>query len=180
MSRDSRLPAAAAVGESDCATGIQLLVSLAGLRNGLRQWMQTNISCQTRITVPRATLLLGLVLKREAVGMSEFGVSMGMSPRNMTVLVDGLEREGLVRRISHPSDRRVTLIELTPTGRQVAEQEIGPAQMAMATLFDDFTSLERGELLLLLDKVAEALRSRGIDVPPREQGPDSTEEDHQS
>lgn len=150
------------------ATGRQLLTALVTLRQGLRQWMHANMPSGGGMTVPRATLLLGLALKTERTGMSELGASLGMSPRNMTVLVDGLEKEGLIRRVNHRHDRRITLVELTQAGREVAQQELGPSQAAAAALFDDFTARERGELLRLLDKVAESLRVRGIDVPARE------------
>src|SRR5690606_29253534 len=93
-------------------TGQQLLSALANLRGGLRQWMLASMPADSRLTVPRATLLLGLSLKQRPVGMSEIGEALGLSPRNMTVLVDGLTREGLVRRVSHPHDRRVKLVEL--------------------------------------------------------------------
>jgi len=149
---------------------MQLLGALADLRNGLRQWMLASMPADSRLTVPRATLLLGLSLKRDPAGMSEFGESLGMSPRNMTVLVDGLAKEGLVRRVNHPHDRRIKLIELTPAGREVAEKELGPSQLAAATLFDDFTPEERDEFLRLLEKVADCLRARGMEVPARKRG----------
>lgn len=38
-----------------------------------------------------------------------------VSPRNITGLVDGLERSGHVRRTPHPTDRRAVLVELTPS-----------------------------------------------------------------
>src|SRR5262245_30896828 len=41
---------------------------------------------------------------------------LGLTPRNMTALIDALEGERLVRRVAHPTDRRATLIELTPQG----------------------------------------------------------------
>lgn len=75
--------------------------------------------------------------------------------------------EGLVRRVGHRHDRRVKLVELTPVGRQVAEQELGPSQSVAAALFDDLTPGQRDELLRLLEKIAGSLRARGIDVPPR-------------
>jgi DNA-binding MarR family transcriptional regulator len=128
--------------------------------------MHANMPAGGGMTVPRASLLLGLTLKSEPAGMSELGESLGMSPRNMTVLADGLEREGLVRRVSHQHDRRIKLVELTPAGRQVAEKELISSQLAAAALFDDFTPEERGELLRLLEKVADSLRARGIEVPP--------------
>ncbi|MEU9731866.1 MarR family transcriptional regulator [Streptomyces sp. NPDC048002] len=151
---------------SATATSHQLLAGFAGLRKGLRQWMQTNIPTDAGMTVPRATLLMGLMLKTEPAGMGELGEPLGMSPRNMTVLVDGLEKEGLVRRVVHPSDRRVKLVELTPAGRQFVELHLGPSHDATASLFDDFTAEERGELLRLLMKTADALRARGVDMPP--------------
>ena len=128
--------------------------------------MQMNIPTGGGMTVPRASLLLGLTLKNEPAGMSELGESLGMSPRNLTVLVDGLEKEGLVRRVSHQVDRRIKLVELTPAGKEVAELEIGPSHLAAAALFDDLTPEERGELLRLLEKVANSLRVRGIEAPP--------------
>lgn len=155
-------------GAGPSVSGQQLLGALADLRNGLRQWMLASLPTDSRLTVPRATLLLGLSLKRDPAGMSDLGASLGMSPRNMTVLVDGLAKEGLVRRVSHPRDRRITLVELTPAGRQVAEQELGPSQSAAGALFDDFTPKERSELLRLLEKVADSLRARGMEVPDRE------------
>jgi DNA-binding MarR family transcriptional regulator len=152
------------------ATGLQLLAGFANLRKGLRQWMHANMPAGGGMTVPRASLLLGLTLKSEPAGMSELGEPLGMSPRNMTVLVDGLEKEGLVRRVSHRHDRRIKLVELTEAGRQVAERELGSSQAAAAALFDDLTPEERGELLRLLEKVADSLRARGIEVPTRDQG----------
>lgn len=130
--------------------------------------MHANMPAGGAMTVPRATLLMGLTLKSEPASMSELGESLGMSPRNMTVLVDGLEREGLVRRVSHEHDRRVKLVELTSAGRKIAEQELGPSLSAAARLFDDFTPEERGELLRLLEKVADSLRARGIEIPLRD------------
>lgn len=97
--------------------------------------------------------------------MSELGEFLGMSPRNMTVLIDGLEKENLVRRVPHSRDRRITCVEITDTGRDIAKSELGPSELASAALFDDLSVREQVELLRLLTKVAEALRARGIDVP---------------
>ncbi|WP_258543931.1 MarR family winged helix-turn-helix transcriptional regulator [Streptomyces ipomoeae] len=151
-------------------TGQQLLAAFTNLGKSLRRWMQANMPTGGRMTVPRATLLMGLTLKSEPAGMGELGESLGMSPRNMTVLVDGLEKEDLVRRVSHPHDRRIKLVELTEAGRQVAQRELGPSQAAAAALFDDFTPEERDELLRLLGKVGDTLRARGIEMPSRDQG----------
>ena len=101
----------------------------------------------------------------EPVGMSELGEFLGMSPRNMTVLVDGLEKEGLVDRVAHQRDRRVTVVAITEAGRQLARTALDPSQVATATLFEDLTRDEQAELLRLLRKLLDSMRDRGIDIP---------------
>lgn len=43
---------------------------------------------------------------------------LGISPRTLTGLVDGLEADGWLLRKPHPRDRRATMLELTAEGRQ--------------------------------------------------------------
>ncbi|TDZ96937.1 Transcriptional activatory protein BadR [Mycobacteroides salmoniphilum] len=143
----------------------ELLFALLKSSKALTQWARSNIPTDGGMTVPRATVLLGLSTRTEPAGMSELGEYLGMSPRNMTVLIDGLERESLVRRVPHDRDRRITCVEITDAGRKIAKTELGPSELVSAALFDDLPVREQVELLRLLTKVAEALRARGIDVP---------------
>jgi DNA-binding MarR family transcriptional regulator len=48
------------------------------------------------------------------VVMRALSDSLGVSPRTVTGLVDSLEADGWVTRTPHPSDRRATIISLTP------------------------------------------------------------------
>ena len=43
---------------------------------------------------------------------------LNVTPRNVTGLVDHLERDGLVARVPDPADRRSVLAQLTPQGRE--------------------------------------------------------------
>jgi DNA-binding MarR family transcriptional regulator len=47
------------------------------------------------------------------------GDELGVTRPNITKLVDGLERCGLVERLPHPSDRRMVQAHLTDAGREV-------------------------------------------------------------
>ena len=51
----------------------------------------------------------------------ELADALGFSARNVTGLVDALVETGFVRRGPHPTDRRATLVSLTPRGRRVAD-----------------------------------------------------------
>jgi DNA-binding MarR family transcriptional regulator len=42
--------------------------------------------------------------------------AVGVTPRTVTGLIDALERDGWVERRAHPSDRRATVVALTPAG----------------------------------------------------------------
>jgi DNA-binding MarR family transcriptional regulator len=47
---------------------------------------------------------------------------LGLGRTAMTAVVDRLERRGWVERKPHPKDRRVALLELTDSGRQVTAE----------------------------------------------------------
>ena len=73
----------------------------------------------------------------------------------MTSKVDVAEEDGLVRRLPDPTDRRATLLELTPSGRALltaisAQRHEGAAER-LARLSPD----EQAELLRMLRVVAE-------------------------
>ncbi len=48
--------------------------------------------------------------------LGELADALGVSPRNVTGLVDHLERDGLVERVPDPADRRSIFARLTPAG----------------------------------------------------------------
>jgi DNA-binding MarR family transcriptional regulator len=48
--------------------------------------------------------------------MRALSQAVGVTPRTITGLIDALEADGWVERRAHPSDRRATIIALTPAG----------------------------------------------------------------
>ena len=58
----------------------------------------------------------------EPRSMSALAGGWGCDASNVTWLVDRLEEHGLVERRSHPTDRRVRTVALTPKGVQVRDQ----------------------------------------------------------
>jgi DNA-binding MarR family transcriptional regulator len=56
-----------------------------------------------------------------ARGQSELARDLSLTSSAATALVDRLEHHGAAERTPHPSDRRRTLIRLTPRGRELAE-----------------------------------------------------------
>ncbi|MGK5548206.1 MarR family winged helix-turn-helix transcriptional regulator [Streptomyces sp. URMC 127] len=78
-------------------------------------------------------------------GAADEGLSIGelaragkVSSRNVTGLVDTLERDELVQRTQDPQDRRSVRVRITPAGRDWLEAFRKPAQRAMSAVFQGF------------------------------------------
>jgi DNA-binding MarR family transcriptional regulator len=108
-------------------------------------------------SVPRLRLL-NAVHCHGPQKMADLADALAVTPRNVTALVDGLESDGLVRRVPHSTDRRITLVELTGSSDHVAEQ-FGTYQASIASLFADMTVAERQTLHRLLESLLIRMRA---------------------
>lgn len=73
------------------------------------------------LTFARYELLMLLSFTREgSMPLSRIGARLQVHPTSITNAVDRCEAQGLVRRVPHPRDRRATLAEITPDGRELA------------------------------------------------------------
>ena len=57
--------------------------------------------------------------RTDGISISELGDRIKLEKSSMTGLLDRMEKANLVKRQSHPSDRRATLIYLTDKGRKI-------------------------------------------------------------
>jgi DNA-binding MarR family transcriptional regulator len=62
--------------------------------------------------------------------------AIGVTPRNVTGLVDALEADGFVTRARHPGDRRATLVSLTGKGEATMDGLRGEYDEGAARLFE--------------------------------------------
>lgn len=70
--------------------------------------------------------------------LTELADCMQSAKSNITTMVDRLEKEGMVQRIKDPQDRRVVLIEMTPTGREHYEAGVAVFYQLNQELMDLF------------------------------------------
>ncbi len=96
-----------------------------------------------------------LHLQRQAhPSMRDLARTLGCDPSYLTGLVDELAARGLAERQSHPDDRRVKTVVLTPEGVELAQRvqaTLGVPPAGFATL----TKAEAAQLAALLAKVSE-------------------------
>jgi DNA-binding MarR family transcriptional regulator len=95
-------------------------------------------------------------LARKPMSMGELAEALGIDRSNATVVVDGLEAQGFVRRHPHPTDRRAKLVEATRKGKNVARR----AETILATPPAGLTALG-AEDLVTLRELLERARGQG-------------------
>lgn len=71
------------------------------------------------LTQARAQVLW-ILGESERMTQRDLAAELKVTPRNVTTLIDALEQTGFVRRTAHPTDRRATVIVLTPKGQKSA------------------------------------------------------------
>lgn len=85
-------------------------------------------------------LVLLLFSRRGALPLGKMGDRLMVHPTSVTNSVNRLEAQELVRRVPHPTDRRATLAEITPKGRDVVQRAtkvLVEARFGLDTLSDE-------------------------------------------
>jgi len=100
---------------------------------------------------------------------SVIGERMLMTSGTMTALLDTLSRRGLVRRLAHPNDRRMILVDITDAGRDVVDVVLPVTHRITQEMFANLSETERERLLRLLGRVQERLE--GLREQPAPEGP---------
>jgi DNA-binding MarR family transcriptional regulator len=86
--------------------------------------------------------------------MREISEALYISPRTVTDLIDGLERRGLVERLDHPTDRRITLLHLSDAGHEQLAAATIHADRSNQAAVANLTEPERQLLSSLLARIA--------------------------
>jgi DNA-binding MarR family transcriptional regulator len=122
------------------------------------KWVRSRLR-DSGITHARMRLLGALYFGGSRI-MSALSEDLGVTRRNVTALVDALQKEGLVRRSPHPTDRRATVIELTEEGKQKARSTHENYHGLVSELFETLPEEDRRSLLRIIGSLREDLRLR--------------------
>ena len=105
------------------------------------------------VTIPRhAVLRILRFAGDERMTLNDVRLELGVTSGTVTALVDGLEREALVVRVPHPTDRRAIILELTEKGRLVADSVVASIPRFFEMMFRDFSEDEKKQLNDLLER----------------------------
>lgn len=79
-----------------------------------------------------------------------------------TRLVDGLESQGLVRRVPDPYDRRSPKIVLTAKGSELRERAAAGFEARLGERFSTLTPAERAQLSALLERLNHQAQAEAV------------------
>jgi len=102
----------------------------------------------------RFVLLFLLDAASDPLAPNTLAEQAGITRATVTGLLDGLEREGLVKRHANANDRRALYIQLTRKGKRVAKTVFEQHSHWIASLYGNLSAAERKQLAALLEKVA--------------------------
>jgi DNA-binding MarR family transcriptional regulator len=134
-----------------------------------RAWYSLNQAFRQRITplgiTPDQYSILRWLSEGPAFGLtqSEITVCMASDPATITATVSRMEKNGLLQRIRHESDRRAKRVRLLPRGSEVFAQAQTIAHALQRNILSELSPEQAESFLALLEIVAEkcARESKG-------------------
>ena len=108
---------------------------------------------------PASGLVLSILADAEGpLPPNQIAEQLIVSRATVTGLVDSLERRKYVKRKPHPSDRRMLLVQITPSGRAVADESRAVVHAHERRWFDVLDQEEQVLMKNLLGRVQERLQ----------------------
>jgi DNA-binding MarR family transcriptional regulator len=112
------------------------------------------------LSFPRAKVLWAL----ESSGplrASSLAEHLDCAAATATELVDAVVRDGLAERTPDPKDRRAVLIDLTPSGRELARASRAHKKRILDHVFESLSTEQVQQLKTLLDQLATSPALQG-------------------
>jgi DNA-binding MarR family transcriptional regulator len=110
------------------------------------------------LTRARASVLWALH-QRGPMTQRELADLIGVTPRNITGLLDALEADGFAERGRHPTDRRATLVALTGQGTETMTGLSQEYQDGYNWLFDGVSAEDLTTFVTVACTVMDRIRS---------------------
>lgn len=157
-------PRARAMVENVSPAARPALEALAALRLAgrlmhlnMERWAERHGLSESRMSV----LMRLRKAENRSLAMADLASSMSVSPRNITGLVDHLEKDGYVERVPDPNDRRSVLASLTDEGVTKIDSLWRDGLNSQAVLAREFTKEELVQLRHLCLRLVQAMNEGG-------------------
>lgn len=129
---------------------LRLWLRLLSCSNLIENQIRSRLRTEYGTTLPRFDMMAQLHRVPDGMKMSELSGYMMVTNGNITGITDQLEKEGLVERVKVVSDRRSSLIRLTPNGKKTFSKMADVHEQWIQELFSGLPDQKRHSLFDLL------------------------------
>lgn len=112
------------------------------------------------LSMAKLGVLNHLVKADEPLPLGQIAGRMACVKSNVTQLVDRLEIDGLVSRVSDPYDRRCVRAAITEEGRRKYQSGAEVLRLQEAALIEEIAPVDRAEAVKLLEKLGQEAVAR--------------------
>ena len=138
---------------------LRMLACTVRIENEIRSRLRASFN----ITLPRFDLMAQLERHPEGLRMGELSKRMMVTGGNVTGITDQLEREQLVVRVPHRTDRRGYSVKLTDEGRRAFAEMAVVHEGWIASMLKDMSAAEKAQMIGLLAQMKQGLDGMGRD-----------------
>jgi len=139
---------------------------VAALRRLLRAVYMDNakMSRQYGVTGPQGGVLRHLRDSGPA-SSADLSRSLYVTPSTMTGLIDRLVSSGLVERIKKANDRRVSMINLTPAGKELSGRLPDPLELRLVSKLSDLDTGHVKQLTTFVNELLSMVEPHTAETP---------------
>ncbi|MFN7176421.1 MAG: MarR family winged helix-turn-helix transcriptional regulator [Thermaurantiacus sp.] len=143
------------------AAELRLWLRLLTCSTLVEKRLRTMLAAEFGSTLPRFDVLAALDRAEQGLTMGALSRALLVSNGNVTALVQTLVREGLVETLPSETDRRASIVRLTPAGQTAFIAQAGRHHALIGRLFKGLSARERTELHALLGRLKASLGASG-------------------
>jgi MarR family transcriptional regulator, 2-MHQ and catechol-resistance regulon repressor len=112
--------------------------------------------------------VLEVLLHKGPLPVNTIGPKVNLTPGSISVAVDRLYEKGLVSRVESTEDRRIRIVALTPSGRDLILPVFRKHAADIRRVFAEVSSDQLEQLEEILKQVGRRAEALGVDKDPKD------------
>ena len=140
-------------------TSLFVAASVGRLSHLFPRWMSSKIEVIHEVTSSQL-LAIFLLSQSKEMTMGQMSVMLDLTPRAITGLTAGLEKKKYIKRRRDQEDARIVWLSLSDSGKNFLRKVRPDASRKLANLFEVLTKSEQIELVRLIEKLTDNMKSQ--------------------
>lgn len=124
-----------------------------------------NLVQQQGLTVPQL-IVLRAIENLGTPSISDVAKAVSLSNATMSAILDRMVKRGYVDRVRSTIDKRKVQVQITPVGESLLARSPSPLHEQFMQRFGQLKEWEQNQILASLQRVADMMDSRDLDVAP--------------